>query len=93
MKIETPHSRNSDPITSHLAGDEITKSGKRQTQINKVNHMVRLHEGLTSAELAESNKADRYMVARRLADSLEVKKGEPRICAVSGRKAVTWWVA
>lgn len=93
MEIRTPHARNTDPITSHLAGDEVTQSGRRQSQINKVTAMVRAREGLTSAELAKANEADRYMVARRLPDALAVMKGDPRQCNISGRLAVTWWVA
>lgn len=92
MRIETQNSRNSDPLSSHLSGEQITKSGNRQSQINLVVEMVGREQGKTSAELAEINCVDRYMVARRLPDAIEVEKGAMRICSVSKRKAVTWWM-
>jgi len=92
VNIQTPNARNTDPLSSHLAGEEITVSGKRQRQIDYVTRMVEQHEGHTSAELAKMHGVDRYMVARRLPGSLAVKKGEPKRCDVSCRSAVTWWV-
>lgn len=92
MNIQTQNARNSDPSTSHLAGEVITKSGSRQIQINLVADLVNRQEGLTSAEIAARYGVDRYMVARRLPDSIEVKKGASRKCSISGRLAVTWWV-
>ena len=91
--IRTQNFRNTDPITSQDSGEEITNSGKRESQIMSVNAMVFQKQGLTSAELAEAFNADRYMVARRLPDSLQLRRGEHRTCRISGRKAVTWWVA
>lgn len=92
MDIKTQNFRHSDPITSRLSGEEITNSGRRQKQITSVNAMVFQHEGQTSAELASEFKADRYMVDRRLPDSMLVSRGEHRKCRISGKQAVTWWV-
>ena len=92
-----PHTRNSDPFTSYLAGEEITNSGKRATNISKVNVMVMLKPGLTSAELAAYFKSDqrlsltRQEVARRLSDSALTQKGEPRKCSESGKCVHTRW--
>lgn len=94
MNIQTPAARSSDPVTSHMAADEVTRNGTRQTQIELVVGMVQGNPGKTSAELAELTGHDRYMIARRLADAcgIHVKKGEPRKCDVSKRQAVTWWM-
>ena len=94
MRIETPAARNTDPSTSHEAADEITQSGKRQTQMDKVIAMVEEDQGLTAAELAKKNKVCRYMTARRLADASDifVMKGSKTKCSVAGRNAVTWWM-
>ena len=92
MNIQTPNARNTDPLSSHLAGEEVTVSGKRKRQIDFVVRLVKRKEGLTSAELAKKHGIDRHMVARRLPDAIELKKGDSRKCNVSGRLAVTWWV-
>ena len=94
MNVQTPHSRNSDPITSHLSGEEIARSGARASQQSRVFFMVATEEGSTSAELADSFDELRHMVARRLPEleGVYLKKGERRTCSISGRKAVTWWL-
>ena len=94
MKNNQSLARASDPETSRLAADELTRSGARSSQKGKVlwclSHM---HGPRTSAEVALIWLLDRYMVARRLPD-LErdglVVKHDARECAVSGRQAVTW---
>ena len=94
ITIETPNSRNTDPETSHLAGQEITASGKRQSQIIKVAQIVELAPGLTSRELSRVSPMDRYTIARRLTDAEtagKVKRGNVRQCQIANRKALTWW--
>lgn len=95
MNIQTQAARNTDPATSHMAAEEITRNGTRQTQIELVVGMVQGNPGKTSAELADITGHDRYMIARRLADAegIHVKKGEARKCEQSKRQAVTWWMA
>lgn len=94
-QIQTPHSRNADPLSSHLAGDELTASGSRAKQIDFVVGLVKGNQGKTSRELADISGADRYMIARRLpeAEGIHLKKGDMRTCSIAGRKAVTWWMA
>jgi len=92
MNVQTPNARNTDPLSSHLAGEEITVLGKRQKQINIVVRLVKRSEGLTSAELAHKHGIDRYMAARRLPEASSLKKGDARRCTISKRSAVTWWV-
>lgn len=94
LNIETPAAKRGDPETSHLAADAVTKSGARQKQIERVVAMVHKTNGMTSRELADHHKEDRYMVARRLSEAetaQEVEKGPVRICAIGKCKAVTWW--
>lgn len=88
--IATPNARNTDPESSHLVGEDVTKSGRRQRQIDLVTQLVSATPGRTSAELAYIHDQDRYMVARRLSDASGVKKDVMRKCDISGRKAVTW---
>lgn len=89
--------RNSDPLSSHLAAEEVTASGRRDSQKREILDWLRHHHHLrgavTSMELAHSAGIDRYVVARRLSD-LEhdglVVRGPMRVCATSGRMAITW---
>jgi lipopolysaccharide biosynthesis protein len=95
LNVQTQAARSRDPETSHLAAEAITKSGARQKQIERVVAMVHKTDGMTSRELADHHKEDRYMVARRLSEAetaQEVEKGQPRTCAIGNCKAVTWWV-
>ena len=91
--IDTPASRNSDPITSHLAEEEINTTGTRASQQESVLKMVQLYPCSTSMELARTSGIDRYIIARRLPELASVElivRGAPRKCVVSKRKAVTW---
>lgn len=92
----SPAARSTDPITSHLASEEHTASGKRACHIAIVIDAVRRHPGMTSAELAPICKLERHEVARRTADAEKcgaIRKGEIRKCDIGGRCAVTWWPA
>jgi len=95
-RVETPAARNSDPVTSHLAAEEITASGKRAHQQHQAVAAVRANPGCTSFELALKCDLDRYMLARRLPEVVLaglVRKGEPKHCSVTGRLALSWWPA
>lgn len=88
--------RCTDPVTSSIAADKITRSGVRGRQAAQVLDALRAY-GLpvTSAELAVLADLDRYMVARRLPD-LErqghVTRMDYDTCSVTGHKAVLWRV-
>lgn len=95
---DTPIARGSDPSTSHQAAAAVTACGSRAEQQHAVFAMLRRRPGLTSAELADAERVDRYMPARRLpelreADPPLVKNGEQRVCRVTKRRALTWWPA
>lgn len=94
--IETPAARATDPITSHIAADLHTASGKRGTNVAHVIDLVTRMPGLTSAELALHSPLTRHEVARRLPEAESagaVRKGEKRRCSVNGSLAMTWWAA
>lgn len=95
--------RNTDPITSDIAAEDLIKSGRLAWQKSQVMQMMKgcvgfyntqdPTDGPTSAELAFMYNEDRYMVARRLPDLEKqglVKKVGMRQCRVSGRQAVVW---
>lgn len=89
--------RNSDPVSSHEAADEIVASGKqtqqKQSVLNALKSHMEEHGPATSAELARLFNMDRYMVARRLPDLEKdravVRRGMKR-CSVSGKQATAW---
>lgn len=90
-----PASRNTDPVTSHLAEQNLKEA--RYTQAGHVLGLVMVHPGLTAYELANKSngRLDRYQTQRRLSDlenDNHIEKGPKRICTVSGRLAVTWRV-
>ena len=94
LTFDPPRARTADPVTSHLAAQEVYESGAADKQAAAVFSLVQIRPGMTSAGLASHFHVDRYMVARRLPE-LEarglVRKGNPIRCPVSGRAAVTWW--
>ena len=104
MRIETPAARSTDPASSHLAADAITKSGKRMNDADKVLAAVLAWDVFggapkTGAEIAKDlqkfypfEKWDHYKAIKRLCDlkGLKVKHGEKRECRVLGSLCVTW---
>ena len=85
--------RATDPDTSHLAGEEMERSGKAQTQREIVLEAVGYFVPLTSAEIAKCSELDRFQVARRLPE-LEyaglVRRLPKRQCNVCRSQSVTW---
>lgn len=96
LTAATPIARASDPLSSHLAAEHVTKTGARAHQQNQAAEAVKQFPGLTSFELAMKTGIDRYTLARRLPEcetAGRVRKGEQRPCKVTGRLAMTWWTA
>lgn len=91
--VRTPAARATDPDTSHIAAETVTKSGVRAHQQRQVLAALREWPGCTSAELARHAHMDRYAVARRLPELVPqyAFQGGSRECQISGRPAVTWW--
>ena len=92
--IQTPIARRTDPESSHLAAEHVTRSGARAHQQAQAVAAVRAYPGCTSFELATRTDLDRYMLARRLPDAETagaIRRGEQRVCQVSNRRALTWY--
>ena len=82
--------------TSKLAETRITESGERLKHAEMVLIALRLHNGSTSAELAEYLvNLDRYQIARRLPELQYnglIRKGKPRICGMCNNVCDVWFV-
>ena len=94
--VETPAARGSDPVTSHLAAESHTASGKRAEQQRMTAAAVREYPGCTMAELSQHTGIDRYVLGRRISECETaglVKRALKRRCMVTGRAAEPWWPA
>lgn len=85
-----PKARNSDPMSSHLAALNHGRSGKAESNRQRVVDLVFQHPGLTSKLLAtHCDDLTRHEIARRLPEcetrGLIVSKGR------EGRGEITWW--
>ena len=88
-----PNYRKSDPLSSMLAGDEVTNNGVRQNQCDAVFEAVQKSPRRTARELAEEFGIDRYAVSRRLADLAHqglIRKSSSRTCEIGKRLSCTW---
>lgn len=88
-----PAHHQTDPPSSKLAENRITKTGSRARQCQQVFEALKRHNGATSAELAEIIDIDRHITARRLPDLANVnlvERGQRRFCAVAKQLCVTW---
>ena len=94
-------SRNTNPLSSKLAEQEINRTGLRNRQQEVVFQAVRKFPKHTSKELCAITGIDRYTLGRRLpeismpVDSIyeepwDVKRGPMRKCNIGNRLALTW---
>ena len=91
--LRQPIAANADPETSHIAGRQITESGKREGQLLGVLALVKRYPRSTSLELSHKGGFDRYIIARRLPELAAAKlvdRRAPRVCTVGNRPATTW---
>lgn len=74
-----------------------TRSGRRGRHIRIVADAVAMHPGLTACELHSLiGQLERHEWSRRLPDAetaAMVRRGESRLCNVTGRLSLTWWPA
>jgi len=87
-----PIARTTDPWTSHAGAVEVTDSGRRLTQSERLLAVVRSHPGLTGGEISELAGLDRWATTKRLSDlknTGQAIQGESRHW--HGRPQVTWW--
>jgi hypothetical protein len=89
-----PLARDSDPISSHEAGDEVTESGRREAQMDRILIQLKAHPDSTSHELKKGLPGlNEVQICKRLNDlkwcGLAAKSGI-RLCRVSKRRIQTW---
>lgn len=88
----TPVSRATDPGTSHIAAEEVTRSGRRDSHVAMVMAVVRETPGLVAHEIAPLVGLDYIECVRRLSDAKNrglAFQGPP--AKWQGRPCVTWW--
>lgn len=94
VNVQTPATRCTDPVTSHMAAEALTKSGRRNEQQEIVLAAVERYPGRTARELERDSGLDYYVIMRRINEVVFAKcakAGKRRRCAVSGNYATEWW--
>lgn len=87
--------RRTDPRTSHEAAREAEANGRAATHRAICLEEVRKNPGRTAAEIAAATGMERHVPSRRLPELREagfVKNVEIRVCRVTGRNSMTWYV-
>ncbi len=85
--------RTTDPITSHQAARDAERRGVAAAHRLLCLAQVTRHPGLTAAEIALGTGLERHAPSRRLPELRDdglVVNGPIRICAVKGRRSLTW---
>jgi hypothetical protein len=96
---ELATARATDPISSHIAAEQMNASGEAKRQAGRIADLVFIAPGSTAHELAAMTAKDekpltQVQLLRRLSSIEGVRQGsdsEMRACRVSRRKCVTWW--
>lgn len=86
--------RAGDAETSFLAEEKVRKSGNLTKQRVAVALAVRDAPGRTSKELSWLAGIPWEVVHKRLSEVValgQAKRGEKKICIISGAKMITWW--
>lgn len=95
-RIETPAARANDPVSSHIAAEQITINGKRQSHLERIVEAVYAHPGCTAGELTQYTGLSHVQIDRRTGDlrmSGDVVFGAIRQCRVVGSMQQTLWPA
>lgn len=86
-----PIARPTDPATSHEAAESVTRDGTRARMMRLALELVQKHPGRTAKELEQLSGHSDGEVRKRLLRHLgRVRNGEPRVCGVSGKRAMVW---
>jgi hypothetical protein len=97
IRNAAPIAAKADPVSSLLAAQDITTSGKRsERKCALINFLRTRSESLTSYEIALALGWDRHETAKRLPDARAdalVENGPMRRCRVTNRWSLTWRVA
>ncbi len=87
--------RNSDPNTSRLAAEEITRSGGADLLREAVLAAVKENPGCTSREFGVSSEEVSHDNFHKRLPELEkageVHRGDARKCRITNRQATTWY--
>lgn len=90
---QIPAVHRNDPITSYIAEDKITESGKRESHAKQVYEGLKRHPDVTNAELAAIIGLTYMQVERRLYDLKRLSRivcTGNRKCTVNGTQCSTW---
>lgn len=90
INIQTPNARESDPVTSHLAGDYVTDSGSRKRMMLRLVELVRETPNKTCRELEKANGYEVGQLSKRANEAEAaglIARNLTRKCSVSGRRA------
>lgn len=93
-RIETPAARANDPVSSHIAAETITSTGKRQTHLEMIVEAIYAHPGCTAGELTRYTGLTHVQIDRRTGDlraTGRVQFGAIRACRVIGSPMQTLW--
>lgn len=83
-----PRSRRNDPASSHRAEERVRTTGAMRGQRKIAFGLVKQYPGKSSKELARLGSLDRYQLARRLPELLEMKMITR---TENGSEDVRWW--
>ena len=87
-----PATHTADPDTAYEAEQAITKSGKRQTQMEWVLKCVQVAPGSTAYEIGIISRLDHIPAQRRLSDLKTLGKVYmDGTKTVNGRRMKCWW--
>ncbi len=90
---QVPATHNNDSVTSFIAEDKITESGKRESHARQVYEGLKRHPDVTNAELAHIIGLEYMQVERRLYDLRiigRIVRSGTKDCAVKGSLCSTW---
>ena len=85
-----------DPVTSRWSATEMKESGAVGQMQRLALHLIKSNPGRTAKELEQIRSLHDGQVRKRLAEMERkhmIRRGEPRRCKVTGRRATTWWIA
>ena len=78
---------------TRVSADGSTVVGWSMTDLGREAFRWTRDEGMTSLEISKATGLCRYMLARRLPEINALRRGTMKICNISKRLSVTWWLA
>ena len=91
--LSSPVARRSDPAPSHVAGKQVTESGRREGQAMGVLALVKKYPCSTARELASKSDFTVHIIGRRLPELEKagyIVRRNVRECSLGKRPATTW---